>query len=179
MKYKWLKDVEGFEDYKGYLVCDNGNIISFKRKGYIKEKYEHNLKPLKNSKGYLQVGLSNDNSNTRIFLVHRLIAFCFIPNPKKLSVINHKDENKTNNDVNNLEWCTNEYNLKYSNVTYRKCEQNYNSKITKQDVEEIRHLYKTGKFTQQQLSDKYNISRPHISDIINNKKWIYYQANKI
>lgn len=71
-----------------------------------------NTKKIKNqtmsNKGYKLVCL-----NGKPYLVHRLVAMVFIPNPDGYLYINHKDENKTNNCVDNLEWCTNEYNERY------------------------------------------------------------------
>jgi hypothetical protein len=62
--------------------------------------------------GYLQVGLHRDGK-TKSARIHRLVAMAFIPNPYNLEQINHKDENKTNNYVDNLEWCTPKYNTNY------------------------------------------------------------------
>lgn len=61
------------------------------------------------------------------YLVHRLVAECFIPNPDNLPYINHKDENKTNNNVNNLEWCTPEYNVNYGTSITRRIEKQKNN----------------------------------------------------
>lgn len=92
------KDIE---DYKGiYQVSDLGNIR--KIDGYI-------IKPWI-TRGYCYVGLSK-KGNLKKYRVHRLVAEAFIPNPNNLPIINHKDENKINNCVNNLEWCT-----QYENV---------------------------------------------------------------
>lgn len=66
--------------------------------------------------GYLKVGLHIDGKNVG-FQVHRLVAQAFIQNPKKFPEVNHKDEIKTNNDVDNLEWCTRSYNASYGNRT--------------------------------------------------------------
>ena len=63
--------------------------------------------------GYLNVGLSKNNV-TKTKTVHRVVAEAFIPNPNNLEMINHKDEDRTNNNVENLEWCTRAYNQVYS-----------------------------------------------------------------
>lgn len=70
--------------------------------------------------GYLKVGLCK-NGKQKFHLVHRLVAEAFIPNPYNLPCINHKDECKTNNNVNNLEWCDNKYNNAYGTRTERCC----------------------------------------------------------
>lgn len=73
------------------------------------------LKPGRHNIGYLIVSLTI-NKKSRMRYVHRLVAEAFIPNPDNLSVINHKDEDKTNNHYLNLEWCTQKYNNHYSKV---------------------------------------------------------------
>ena len=86
-----------------YLVSSNGEIYrkmnQFDRRGY---KSVH-LGGRKQPHTY----------------VHRLVAQCFLPNPDNLPCVNHKDENPTNNSIDNLEWCTNEYNLKYGTAIQR------------------------------------------------------------
>lgn len=69
------------------------------------------LKPFKTWNGYLEITIGGKNH--KHFMVHRLVAEAFIPNPDNLPIINHKDENKTNNHVDNLEWCTKSYNALY------------------------------------------------------------------
>lgn len=68
------------------------------------------------------------NSNVRTFKVHRLVAEAFIPNKHNLPQVNHKDECKTNNNVNNLEWCTPKYNVNYGTALIR-AQKNINYKI--------------------------------------------------
>ena len=64
------------------------------------------------------------NGKAQLFLVHRLVAQSFIPNPNRLSEINHKDENPLNNCVENLEWCTHKYNVNYGTRNKRASENN-------------------------------------------------------
>lgn len=70
------------------------------------------LKQQKDQDGYLLVGVSVNGRHINLY-AHRVIATCFLPNPDNLPQVNHKDCNRTNNNVNNLEWCTNEYNVAY------------------------------------------------------------------
>jgi len=98
--------------YEGYEVSNFGRIKSYK---YDKENGKI-LKPSRDTKGYLQLDLriGGRKYEKRVHLaVHRLVAMAFIPNPENLPQVNHKDENKENNHVTNLEWCTNEYNGRY------------------------------------------------------------------
>lgn len=81
--------------------------------GVVKNKKNQIIKPFLNNKGYVMVRLWDSGVSTSK-LVHRLVAQAFIPNPDNLPEVNHKDENKVNNDVNNLEWVTREENVRHS-----------------------------------------------------------------
>lgn len=97
------KDVPGYE-----------NIYEVSNLGDVKNKRTNKLLSLTPDKdGYLRLGLSK-NRIRKTYSVHRLVAQAFLENPNELPAINHKDENKTNNRVDNLEWCTSEYNNQYS-----------------------------------------------------------------
>ena len=94
-------------NYEGlYEVSNWGRVKSLK---FGKERI---LKPGTNKYGYLIVILCK-NGKVKSFSVHRLVAEVFIPNPHNYPCVNHKDECKTNNNVNNLEWCTYTYNNNY------------------------------------------------------------------
>ena len=98
--------------YDGYEVSNLGRVKSYK---YDKINGKI-MKPYKDTKGYLQIDLQLDGRKreNRVHLaVHRLVAMAFIPNSDNLPQVNHKDEDKTNNCVDNLEWCTNDYNAHY------------------------------------------------------------------
>lgn len=98
-----------------YSVSNLGNVKS----NYANK--ERILKPYKNHRGYLMVDLRSPN-NRKSVLVHRLVAQAFILNPNNLSEVNHKDEDKTNNCVDNLEWCDTKYNCNYGTRNQRKGE---------------------------------------------------------
>lgn len=106
MKEIW-KDIAGYEGL--YQVSNFGNVMSlnYRRMGYSKL-----LTPKCNNSGRLWVELAN-NGKTAPLQIHRLVAVAFIPNPNNLPQVNHKDENPKNNKVDNLEWCTGEYNIRY------------------------------------------------------------------
>ena len=97
-----MKDVVGYEGL--YAVTSEGEVYSYKSKKFLEPKCE--------KKGYLIVGLYK-NGNRKYFRVHRLVAEAYIPNPEKLPQVNHKDENKANNCLQNLEWCDCKYNNNY------------------------------------------------------------------
>ena len=110
MNETW-KDVMGYEGL--YQVSDLGRVRSLK---FGKVRI---LKPGFNSSKYLLVALYL-NGKTRNISVHRLVAEAFIPNPLNLPQVNHKDEDKTNNAADNLEWCTAEYNTNYGTCQARR-----------------------------------------------------------
>lgn len=93
MKEVW-KDVVGHD---GYQVSNLGNVRS-----YVRNKDGRDLKFVKNRQGYNTVCLGRGNRR----LVHRLVADAFIPNPDKLPIVRHMDDNPSNNIVNNLAWGT-------------------------------------------------------------------------
>lgn len=98
-----MKDIKGYEGE--YAITSCGKVWSYKSNKFLS---------LKNDKdGYKFVTLCK-NGKTTNFKVHRLVAEAYIPNPNNYPIINHKDEIKDNNCVNNLEWCTYLYNHQYS-----------------------------------------------------------------
>lgn len=101
-----------------YQVSNLGNVKSF-----TKLKKGDLLKPGKFSNDYLFVHI-NMNGKRKSHLVHRLVASAFILNPKNLPQVNHKDEDKTNNSAENLEWCDNRYNNNYGTKNQRTAEKN-------------------------------------------------------
>ena len=76
------------------------------------------IKPMICSNGYLELQASVEGKR-RIFMIHRLVAQYFIPNPNNLPEVNHKDENPQNNCADNLEWCTPKYNCNYGTRNQR------------------------------------------------------------
>lgn len=110
------KDIKGYEGV--YQVSNLGRVKSLPRlhkfaHGYYMTK-EKILSPriCGKQREYLAVALQIDGK-TKQYKVHRLVAIAFIPNPYGYNEINHKDENKGNNKMDNLEWCTRSYNVNY------------------------------------------------------------------
>ena len=93
--------------YTDYLITEEGDVYSRKFRKLKKMKQQTN------DDGYKTVDLRN-NGIRKIYKVHRLVTETYIPNPDNLPEVNHIDEDKTNNNVDNLEWCTRQYNAQHS-----------------------------------------------------------------
>lgn len=107
MEESW-KDVVGYEGL--YMVSNNGKVKSLRQ--------NHLMHPTK-ARGYEYVKLRGLDKKDKSFPVHRLVAMAFIPNPNNYSCVNHMDENKSNNNADNLEWCTLSYNFNYGTARAR------------------------------------------------------------
>jgi len=167
------KDVEGYEGF--YQVSDTESVRSLDRvvnsntgKRLFKGRM---LKQGKNKHGYLTVSLCNGVVRTK--KVHRLVGKAFIPNPNNYPQINHKNGIKTDNRVENLEWCTSSQNIIHSfknGLSSQIGEKNAFSKLTKRQVVEIKNKLFQG-FKCVDLAKKYGVNRVTISDIKTGKNW--------
>lgn len=117
------------EGYESYFVNELGEVLSIKNKKQriLKKKLDKNT-------GYYKIILS-EKRKVKTYNIHRLVAEAFIPNPLNYKYINHKDENKQNNSINNLEWCTNKYNCNYGSKR---------EKLSKSHSKRILQFDKTG-----------------------------------
>lgn len=119
---KEWREIDGFPNY---MVSNTGEIKSL---NYNKTGKEKVLIPHKLSNGYLGINLY-DNKRSCYLLIHRVVAQAFLPNPNGHKIINHKDENRSNNLVSNLEWCSCKYNLNYGNRNNKLSEKLYNNPL--------------------------------------------------
>lgn len=165
--WKWVPGYEG-----QYKVSNTGLVKSvdtvvhtynggeFIRKGKL-------LRPAKDKSGYLRVGLGK---KTKSYKVHRMVAQAFIPNPDNLPQVNHKDENKTNNWVTNLEWCTAKYNINYGTSLKRMSDKLRNGCLAKPVYQYSLDLKFIAKYPSvQEVSRILGINTSHISEVCNGK----------
>ena len=153
--------VESVEE--GYFVSPSGNVYNCHGK-IMKGAIDHC--------GYRHIFLNKKNMN-----VHRLIAKTFIPNPNNLPCVNHKDGNKLNNRVENLEWCTYSENIihAYKHNLEKKLlgENHHNHKLNWSEIKYIRQFYKKKdrQFGATALAKKFNVSRSTILSIVHYETW--------
>lgn len=161
------KDIK---DYEGrYQVSNYGRVrsLNYMRTGEMRVmKQQYNDRT-----GYKHIILRHKNSRQKLYLIHRLVAMAFIPNPDGLPQVNHIDEDKTNNCVWNLEWCTAKYNTNYGSRN----EQAAKTQTNRPDCSKRVYQYtKSGAFVQSYPSMKEakrqtGIDRRSIRACCNNK----------
>ncbi len=130
------------------------------------------MKPAIIQRNYRQVNLSFGTGHKH-YLVHRLIASTFLPNPNSKQEVNHRDGNKANNQVANLEWISNQENITHAvNSGIRgQGERHHRSKLTEQDVRWIYAAHSKGSETAQQLADRFAVSVVQIRNILRGTSW--------
>lgn len=151
------KDIKGYNGR--YQISDNGNVRSL---NYNNTNKTHLLTKTLTPYGYYRIGLNKDKKR-KLFFVHKLVAEAFIHNPNNYPQVNHIDGNKLNNNVNNLEYCTQSHNIKEA----------YRLKLMKPRKIKINQFDLQGNFIKQWHSIKeielfYNCR--HISDCCKGKR---------
>lgn len=181
------KDVVGYEGL--YKVSNLGNVKSLDRtveqfnhakQRMVKTTYKGRmLKQSERNNGYLFVGLKENGKKQKKENIHRLVAKAFIPNPEKKPQVNHKDRNKKNNHLSNLEWCTTHENMQHTFETGRVAligEAVGGSKLTEEDVIWIRERFSKGDISITNLWKLFikefkEIDRKQVSNIVHYKSW--------
>lgn len=175
-----LKDIKGFEGR--YQVSNTGRVFRLAHKTtwvnknnkevvrsfcFMERKVQKSLNKL-----YLAVNLKHSDN----FLIHRLVAVAFIPNPLSLEFVNHKDGNKHNNNVENLEWCTRQQNEDHAFATGLKNstgEHNTMAKLTDKQAKIIKNQTDRSVANKKALVKEFNVHRATIERIWNNKIWTH------
>lgn len=157
-----FKKIKGYSHYRIY---SNGRIYS--------EFINRYITPTEDSSHYLQNTLVDDNGNRKTIKTHRLVAIAFLPNPENLPDVNHRDFNRKNNNVTNLEWCTAEYNAQYTakfNIDENKKVYMRFSPLTEEMVLLIPTLLNYG-FSIKLISRLYRVGHITIRNIVSGKTW--------
>lgn len=158
---EWFK----IPDYPDYEIT---------HKGLVRHKIFKKIKSIYlNDSGYKSISL-NLNHKSKPERLHRLIAFTFIPNPLNLPCINHKDGDKLNNDIPNLEWCDKKYNNQHgfrTGLINNTGVNNGMAKLNENQVIEIKKLLALGKLSQYKIANKFGVSRSCVMNIKNRGQW--------
>lgn len=152
-----------------YVINDEGNVYFISKKRGLKKR-----KAYIGNVGYFRIVLSK-NSIKYNKSVHRLVAEAFIPNPNNLPQINHKDGNKLNNSVSNLEWISSRGNQLHAlnNKLYNTAvgESYHRSNLVENDIIEIRKLWDSNLYTQLELGNIFKTTKSTINHIVNRYTW--------
>jgi DNA-binding transcriptional regulator YiaG len=153
-----MKDIPGYE--KRYSITEDGKVWSHPKSGGGYLGYIKKGKWLKTSYStkYPSICLCDDNKKRKTYLIHRLVAISYLENPEKKKQINHKDGNKLNNNLNNLEWCNPIDNI---NHAFKTGLNKRVKKLTETQIKEIKKLRYNG-FTQVELANMFNVDRTTI-----------------
>ena len=159
------KDIKGYEAY--YQISNNGRVWSKRR--------NRTLKLRTHKQGYKRIGLTKDGK-VKCFLVHRLVAFAFIPNkdPSK-NQINHINGIKDDNRVENLEWCDGCHNVRHSydkGLNVPKLGENSNYHVyTEEQIVEVKKLCYTKKYKNVEIAEMTGVHKDTVSLVKTGKLW--------
>ena len=140
------------------IILNNGTVV------------KENLRVFGKNRGYYVVSLYRKNI-PKYFRINRLVAKAFIPNPNNFPQVNHKNLDKLDNRVENLEWCDQTYNMRHARANGNFKKPPGKRKINEIQAKEIKDLWRTRKYTQEKIGKMYNLAGSTISYIVNNKRW--------
>ena len=167
------KDIVIKETSYPYRISDRGNVKSKSRyvkyiDGRVRKYKSQTIKHRLDGKGYPFITLYGNKGNLQI-RVHQLVALHFLCNPENKCCINHKDGIRTNNNKDNLEWCT--YSENTLDGIKRGSIKNSAKKIDENTVRLIRDLGENTSLSQKEIGGMFSLSQTQISRILNNKNW--------
>ena len=165
------EEYKKIKNFSHYRIYNTGKIYS--------EFINRFITPTKDSGNYLQNTIVDDFGNRKTIKTHRLVAMAFLPNPNNYPDVNHKDFNRQNNNVENLEWCTEEYNthytrdnhLEYNSQSYKKL-----SPLKEEQVLLVPTLMNYG-FSVKLIAKLYKVGHVTIRNIIKKRTWRWLKLN--
>jgi hypothetical protein len=160
---EWLP-VPGYEGR--YFVSSDGRVWSLLKGGRFRKTNTDGC-------GYHFMGLVSASGRMSQPKLHRLVASAFVPNPRGLPQVNHKDGNKDNNAASNLEWVTASENIRHAfaiGLSSQKGERNTAAKLTNEAVRTIRERVAAGDL-QKDLAARFGVSRAVVCNVVKNKIW--------
>lgn len=164
-----MKDITGYEGL--YAVTEDGKIWAYPRER--SSSFGKWLKVCVNNAGYPYISLSKDKKH-RSYTVHRLIATAYLPNPSNLPEVNHKNAVKTDNRLENLEWCTHAQNVAHAielGLRTPACGEKIKiHKLNAAKIKEIRHLGKEG-VTHRRIAKQFGIANSGVCAILRGRAW--------
>lgn len=173
-----MKDIKGFE--KMYRISKDGKVWAYPKQSKCRWKDSRFLKTFFINKGKYEVVCLYKDRKQKKFLVHRLVALNYIPNPLNLTEVNHKNANSKDNRLENLEWVTSKQNKEhaialglYKNIGKNSPKGIYvnTALLNPSKVRRIRELYSTKKLNGIELAKKFNVTKNCIYSVVSRKNW--------
>lgn len=178
------KDIIGFE--KVYQISNLGRLRSLNRviilvrynKAYRLNRKGKLMRPSLNTNGYPHVKLLNGDKK-KVYSLHRLVALHFIDNLNNYEIVNHIDSVKTNNRVDNLEWCTEADNRTHARKIFNDTTYGEECNLSKLTEDQVREIRTNGRMemTNGQIGKLYNVSHETIRCVLNGKSWKHILDN--
>lgn len=175
---KLICDIPGLEACEGYAIDKDANVWTCKAHNWKPYFFNAEWRKMKikinNLHGYHFVIMCGMDKKDYTRNIHKLLSLSFIPNPEKYAYINHIDGQKSNNSLDNLEWCTQKHNaihcIKLGLRDTASGSRVANSKLKESDVPEIFKLKKEG-LTNGAIAAQYGVDTSIICRIVNRKRW--------
>lgn len=161
-------------NFSNYWISSDGKLFTenWKNTGKFRE-----MKPAKDGNGYLRTVMVDDSGKNNTVKIHRIVAQAYLSNPENKEQVNHKNSIKTDNSVDNLEWCTFDENIAHRELTNPqkafKGSENGFAKLNEEQVKEILTYYEANKpyYGRADLAKRYKVAEGTIKDVVQRRRW--------